>query len=125
MLIETHKTRTEFHPPSSTLSHRAKRLTPQYWAKPWGRDDGIPAPSDAQPLGEMIFDAAKTGLVVKWLQTNEPLPIQVHPQRGAGRKHGWWYVADTPPRRLTPIAAQPSLQSCLSPMISAGSGCGL
>lgn len=72
-------------------------MTPQYRAKPWGRRDGIAAPDDAQPLGEVVFDAADTGLVIKWLQTKEPLSIQVHPQHGPDRKHEWWYIADAEP----------------------------
>ena len=73
--------------------NRAERLTPVFIRKPWGRRDGIRAPEEAQPLGEIIYDAAAIGLVIKWLQTSEPLSIQVHPQRGA-RKHEWWYVAE-------------------------------
>lgn len=72
-------------------------MTPDYRAKPWGRRDGLQAPDDAQPLGEVVFDAARSGLVIKWLQTSEPLSIQVHPQHGPDRKHEWWYVADARP----------------------------
>lgn len=89
------RTRNETLPPKPLI--HAEPLTPDYRAKPWGRRDGIPAHDDAQPLGEVVFDAAQAGLVIKWLQTSEPLSIQVHPRRGPGRKHEWWYVADARP----------------------------
>ncbi len=69
-------------------------LIPQYVAKPWGRRDSIPAPEDAQPLGEVIFRAEN--IIIKWLQTSESLSIQVHPQN-EGRKHEWWYVTKAEP----------------------------
>lgn len=74
----------------------AKRLTPTFVAKPWGRRDGLPGPADAQPLGEVVYEANSLGLVVKWLQTSEALSIQVHP-RGSGRKHEWWQVIEARP----------------------------
>lgn len=74
----------------------AKRLTPTCVSKPWGRRDGLPGPDDAQPLGEIVFRANRLGLVIKWLQTSEPLSIQVHP-RGFGRKHEWWHVIEVRP----------------------------
>lgn len=81
---------------TTSASFHATPLAPSYRAKPWGRRDGLPAPAEAQPLGELVFDAAATGLVVKWLQTSAPLSVQAHP-RGAGRKHEWWYVAEARP----------------------------
>lgn len=74
----------------------AKRLTPTFVAKPWGRRDGLPGPADAQPLGEVVHEANSLGMVVKWLQTSAPLSIQVHP-RGSGRKHEWWHVIEARP----------------------------
>src|SRR3546814_7911399 len=50
----------------------AKRLTPTFVAKPWGRRDGLPGPADAQPLGEVVHEANSLGMVVKWLQTSAP-----------------------------------------------------
>src|SRR3546814_6082874 len=49
----------------------AKRLTPTFVAKPWGRRDGLPGPADAQPLGEAVHEANSLGMVVKWLQRSE------------------------------------------------------
>lgn len=97
MLIETQEPRTDFPPATAAMPFRAAPLAPQYRSRPWGRHDGIPAPAAMQPLGEMVFDAADDGLVVKWLQTGRPLPVRFHPQRGPGRNHKWWYVADARP----------------------------
>lgn len=97
MQIESRHNRTRYETTSPKSLIQAEPLTPDYRAKPWGRRDGIPAPNHAQPLGEVVFDAADIGLVIKWLQTNEPLSIQVHPQHGPVRKHEWWYIADARP----------------------------
>lgn len=88
MLIENCLEREEPADTAPEAGGWAERLTPRYVAKPWGRRDGLPAPDEAQPLGEMIFEAPDAGLTIKWLQTSEPLSVQVHPQ-GPGRKHEW------------------------------------
>ena len=74
----------------------AKRLTPTFVAKPWGRRVGLPGAEDAQPLGEIVYRANSLGLVIKWLQTSEALSVQVHP-RGPQRKHEWWHVIEARP----------------------------
>jgi len=94
MLIDTQHTRTG---QNSQPAPTHVKLTPEYRAKPWGRRDGLWAPDSAQPLGEVIFKSDTSGLVLKWLQTSEPLSVQIHPQRGPGRKHEWWYIADAKP----------------------------
>lgn len=85
-----------------------KRLTPSFVAKPWGRRDGLPGPADAQPLGEVVYEANSLGMVVKWLQTSEPLSIQVHP-RGSGRKHEWWYVIEARPGAYIDLGLKESI----------------
>lgn len=74
----------------------ARRLAPTFIAKPWGRKDGLPGPDDAQPLGEIVYEANCLGLVIKWLQTSEALSLLVHPG-GARRKHEWWQVIEARP----------------------------
>jgi len=96
MLTETCLEREEPADLAPEAAGLARMLTPRYVAKPWGRRDGLPAPEGAQPLGEMIFEAPDAGLTIKWLQTSEPLSVQVHPQ-GAGRKHEWWHVTEALP----------------------------
>lgn len=74
----------------------AKRLTPNFVATPWGRRDGLAGPEGAQPLGEIVYQPNSLGLVIKWLQTSEPLSVQAHP-REAHRKHKWWQVIEARP----------------------------
>ena len=71
-------------------------LEAEYVAKPWGRRDGIKAAEEYQPLGEVIYNAPHTDLIVKWLQTNASLSVQVHPQE-VDRKHEWWYITNARP----------------------------
>lgn len=97
MQIESRTDRTGYETGSSTPPIPARPLSPDYRAKPWGRRDGLGAPEQAQPLGEVVFDATDAGLVVKWIQTSEALSIQVHPRHGPDRKHEWWYVTDARP----------------------------
>jgi mannose-6-phosphate isomerase len=76
----------------------AQRLEPSYSAKPWGRTDGLPGPADAMPLGEIAFPDPGAPLLLKWIQTAEPLSVQVHPTGPSGRrKHEWWHVAEARP----------------------------
>lgn len=71
-------------------------LEPRFVEKPWGRQNGILPYLGNEPLGEIIFNATDTQLIVKWLQTSECLSVQVHPKRPAQDfKDEWWYVADT------------------------------
>ena len=62
MLIETCLEREEPADTAPEAGGWAERLTPRYVAKPWGRRDGLPAPDEAQPLGERIFEAPDAGL---------------------------------------------------------------
>lgn len=74
----------------------AKRLTPTFVAEPWGRRDGLPGPDDLQPLGEIIYEARSLGLVIKWLQTCEALPVQI-PAPGCCHKDKWWQILEARP----------------------------
>lgn len=85
---------------SNNCNGRVEFLAPEYVAKPWGRTNGIPMPDDivldGEALGEIIFKALHTEVIVKWLQTSESLSVQVHPQKQK-RKHEWWYITDAEP----------------------------
>ncbi len=75
------------------------KLAPSFVRKPWGVTGGLPGPQDCQPLGEIVFTEDDPALIVKWLQTSEPLSVQVHPTGvgGGPRKSEWWYITDAQP----------------------------
>ncbi|QLH16107.1 class I mannose-6-phosphate isomerase [Paracoccus pantotrophus] len=95
MLIEMQHDRKDFTRDTAYPPFLAEPLVPDHRSK--SRCDGVPARGQVQPLGEIAFDAAETGIIVKWIKTDEPLPVQIHPQRGVSRKHKWWYIADVGP----------------------------
>ncbi len=75
------------------------RLEPSYVRKLWGVTGGLPGPKDSQPLGEIVFTEDDPALIVKWLQTSEPLSVQVHPTgvNGGPRKSEWWFITEARP----------------------------
>jgi mannose-6-phosphate isomerase len=94
MLTEMCVESGEIRAASITVLGSAELLTPRYVPKPWGRRTSSHGMSDdAWPLGEIVHEAPDLGLTIKWLQTSEPLSVQVHPQ-GKDGKDEWWYVVE-------------------------------
>jgi mannose-6-phosphate isomerase len=88
------------------------KLQPRLLEKPWGRIE-LPAPFEGigcgRPIGEVHFtqgDAARQPLplLVKYIFTDAPLSVQVHPNDGQARARGFaggksecWYILAAEP----------------------------
>lgn len=83
------------------------RLRKTLVEKPWGRVN-LPSPfaqADGRRIGEIWFDSDQSGLLVKFIFTDEKLSVQLHPTddqtlaRGLGRqgKDECWLILDARP----------------------------